>query len=258
MYIIICVLCRKNSGSPLQFWYSTRITLQNCNFTENVNIAEGEQVVEETQRINSIITTSGGLTVFTRNQPIEMTIQNCLFSSNAASHNSPNNTSPILYKTKGHGGAIQIHLARSSESQVTIRDCTFEYNQAEVDGGAIYVSMSEYSNNNILTFRDNHFINNTVLIASGGAVSINSFNFTFNNDMLVEGCTFSGNYGNSGGAFSLALYNSFLNSTHFPDSLTFRNCSFLENSALNEGTAVGLFSLVHVDQVGFPVLFEDW
>ena len=48
------------------------------------------------------------------------------------------------------------------------------------------------------------------------------------------------------------------NSSRNPDSVNFTNCNFIDNAAQNEGTAVGLFSLVHVDQVGFPVAFENW
>ena len=66
------------------------------------------------------------------------------------------------------------------------------------------------------------------------------------------------NSGNAGGAFSIALYDSNINSSRNPDGVNFTECDFVDNVAKNEGTAVGLFSLVHVDQVGFPVGFENW
>ena len=94
--------------------------------------------------------------------------------------------------------------------------------------------------------------------ASGGAVSINSFQISFNNTVIVQNCNFVRNSGNAGGAFSIALYDSNINSSQNPDSVNFTECSFTDNTAKNEGTAVGLFSLVHVDQVGFPVGFENW
>ena len=89
-------------------------------------------------------------------------------------------------------------------------------------------------------------------------MSVNSFNFTYNNSIIVEDCEFMGNTGNAGGAFSVALYNSNLESTRLPDEVNFTRCGFYSNKAENEGTAVGLFSLVHVDQIGFPVSFTDW
>lgn len=259
MYVC-CVSCRRNSGSPLQFRFSTGIELTKCNFTDNVNLAEVERDTMNTTITDTRagVTTSGGVTIFTRDRSADVTILDCLFTSNAANRNPINNTRPVLLKSNGHGGAMFIRLIESSGSQVTIAGCTFEDNSAEVDGGAIYLSLSQYSNDNVLSFRNNAFLRNKVEIASGGAISISSFNFTYNNTIYIEDSRFEFNNGSAGGAFSMALYDSFINSTRFPDRIVFRNCSFLSNSASNEGTAVGLFSLVHVDQVGFPVHFQDW
>ena len=231
-----------------------------CSFLENVNLNEAAVDTENTSitDIYDVISTSGGVTIFARDRPTEILIQRCTFTSNVASKNAPNNTRPVLLKANGHGGAILIRLVGCYESSVTIEGSDFSGNMAEVDGGAVYLSMSEFSTRNNITFRDNSFTNNTADVASGGAVSINSFNFTFSNSMLVEGCNFTDNHGDSGGGFSMALYNSDVNSTRSPDNLCFRDCSFHGNRAENEGTAVGLFSLVHVDQVGFPVYFQDW
>lgn len=250
----------ENSGSPLQLRFSTGITLNNCSFTNNINLAEAEPDTENTTitDIYNSISTSGGLTVFARDRPTDISILDCTFSFNNASVNPENNTRPVLLEANGHGGAILIRLVGSHDSHVTIEGCVFEGNEAEVDGGAVYLSLSEYSTDNEVIFRSNRFLGNQVLKASGGAVSINSFNFTSNNVMLVEDCNFTDNYGNSGGAFSMALYNSDLDSTRRPDRLVFNNTVFIRNRAPNEGTAVGLFSLVHVDQVGFPVWFQDW
>ncbi len=227
-------------------------------FINNVNLASSEPDTEDTSLndIYSVTTTSGGLTFFTRDQPTDIIIQNSRFLYNNASKNPPNNTRPILLKASGHGGGVLIRLVGTNSSSVVISDCVFEGNFAEVDGGAVYFSLSEYSNGNRIIFRNNSFSRNTVSIASGGGISVNSFNFTYNNNISVDRCNFTDNTADSGGAFSMALYNS--NSSREADSLTFSSCRFLENSAMNEGTAVGLFSLVHVDQVGFEVFFEDW
>ena len=251
---------RKNFGTPLEFWLTTGIKLTNCNFTENVNMAEVKPDTENTTITNTFdsVTTSGGVTVFMTDEPLSIFLQNCLFLSNTANRNPENDTRPVLLKSNGHGGAIFIHLIRSSDSQVIIEGCTFENNTAEVDGGAIYLSLSDFSSFNLLTLRNNRFNSNHVEIASGGAISINSFNSTYNNTILLEDSLFDFNYGNVGGAISMTLYDSFINNTRFPDRIVFRNCSFVRNSAINEGTAVGLFSLTHVDQVGFPVYFQDW
>lgn len=252
--------CRGNTGSPLQIRFSTGIRLLSCMFLENRNLAEVEADTENTilTGIYDVISTSGGLTIFSRDIPTDIVIENCTFSSNMANVNPPNNTRPVLLKANGHGGAILLRLVRSHESSMEIRGCTFEGNSAEVDGGAVYVSLSENASDNIITFVDSSFTSNSVTQASGGAISINSFNFTHSNTMLVERCNFTSNSGDSGGAVSVAFYNSNLNSTQSPDNLTLSESIFTGNRATNEGTAVGLFSLVHVDQIGFPVFFQDW
>ena len=120
------------------------------------------------------------------------------------------------------------------------------------------MTLSERVSASTMTLARNKFTYNIVEEASGGAVSINSFNISYNNIIKVDKCYFEGNAGNAGGAFSVALYDSDIDSSSNPDSVTFTDCQFVSNEAENEGTAVGLFSLVHVDQVGFPVGFEDW
>lgn len=254
------LLSRKNFGSPLQIRFSTGIKLSGCSFIENENRIKALPDTENTSLtdIYDVNTTSGGLTIFCMSQSTDIRIEGCVFSSNVANVNPPNSTRPVLLKANGHGGAILIRLVSCFDSLVTIERSVFEGNEAEVDGGAVYISLSEHSSGNQLTFRDSNFTANRAFVASGGAISINSFSFTFNNVMLVEGCNFTANHGDSGGGFSMALYNSDLESSQSQDSLIFNNTIFSSNTADNEGTAVGLFSLVHVDQVGFPVWFEDW
>ena len=204
------------------------------------------------------VQTSGGITLFSQVAPTDMLISNCSFIDNQASKNAPNDSRPVLLKQNGHGGAILVRLSGTVGSVVTIIKSNFERNWAEVDGGAVYISLSDNASMNAFTFTDNSFSDNHVLNASGGAVSVNSFNFTHNNTFLLRGCNFTANRGSAGGAFSMALYDSDLLASEFPDSINFERCLFVDNAAENEGTAVGLFSLVHVDQVGFPVSFEDW
>lgn len=249
-----------NQGAPLQFRLSTRVTLTNTEFHNNNNTVEAQPDVNETQisELYNSITTSGGFTFFSNLDDIEFLIDNCTFRENSANKNDPNNSRPVLLKQNGHGGSILIRLSGTTNVRATISNSLFERNYAQVDGGAVYISISESTLSSVVTLRNNTFIDNMVTQASGGAVSINSFLFTFNNSFIVEDCVFSRNQGNAGGAVSVALYDSNLNSSRLPDSVVFIRCVFEENSADNEGTAVGLFSLVHVDQIGFPVSFEDW
>lgn len=232
----------------------------NTDFILNNNSVVAEPDVAETniQDLYSAVSTSGGFTFFSQGQDVEIFIHNSHFISNSANRNDPNNSRPVLLKENGHGGAVLIRLSNTDNSKITISDCTFTNNSAQVDGGAIYIYLSEDTSSSSFVLRNNTFTGNGVEEASGGAVSVNSFSFTFNNSILVEDCSFTENRGSAGGAFSVALYDSNLDSTRYPDVLSFTRCAFIRNAAENEGTAVGLFSLVHVDQIGFPVSFTDW
>lgn len=203
------------------------------------------------------IITGGGITYYS-NSTVDLRIWNCNFTNNSANHNDPDNSRPVLLKTNGHGGAIIIRLAGSNNSNIDISDTRFDSNSAQVDGGAIYFSFSEQASSNSVVLKNINFTNNIVEQASGGAVSINSFSISYSTKVDVTDCDFINNTANAGGAFSAVLYDSDENSATQQDSIEFTNCRFLNNGASNEGTAVGLFSLVHVDQVGYPVNFTNW
>lgn len=165
---------------------------------------------------------------------------------------------PLLLKGNGHGGAMIIRLVRVSDANIQITNSLFDGNEAEVNGGGIYFSTYEnfYSSNVYLY--NNTFIHNRAYLSSGGAISWNAFSSSFNNSLVVNDCKFISNQGNAGGAVSIALYTTSLNSFLIPDRASFTDCLFYDNEANVEGTAVGLFALVHVEEFGFPVEFTNW
>ena len=57
---------------------------------------------------------------------------------------------------------------------------------------------------------------------------------------------------------SITQYDSTVSNTLPQDKAAFVKCDFEDNRAMKEGTAVGLFSLVGVEQFGFPVDFVNW
>ncbi len=236
------------------------IQVVNTVFRNNTNNASVDTQNNETtiEDLYRRVQTSGGMTIFLSNQITDILIDNCTFEYNRASVNPPNDSRPVLLKQNGHGGAFLIRLNSTRNSTVRILNSRFLNNFAQVDGGGVYISYSDHADSNNFTFRNLTFESNTVEQAAGGAISINSFGLTFNNQFLLEDCHFYDNKGSAGGGFSMALYDSNLDSTESPDSIQFTRCDFISNSAVNEGTAIGLFSLVHVDQVGFPVKFEEW
>lgn len=260
-FTLVCFpTLRENTGASLQFRFSTNVLLSNSLFLDNRNNASVVNNNNETSidDLYTTVQTSGGITIFSQTQSTNVTIDHCNFTNNRASLNPPNDTRPVLLKQNGHGGAILVRLSETSNSTVTISNCWFENNYAQVDGGAVYLTYSDGSADNVVSIVNTTFVGNLVDEASGGAISLNSYNFTHSNCFFLEDNTFLANRGSAGGAFSMALYDSDLVSSEYPDKIVFRRCSFTENSADNEGTAVGLFSLVHVDQVGFPVHFYDW
>lgn len=120
------------------------------------------------------------------------------------------------------------------------------------------MSFSDNTNSNYIHMLDSHFSGNTVRLGSGGAVSLKSYQSSFNNTIMIEDSSFESNTADSGGAVSLALYSSSENVIVEKNQLFFNNCSFQRNAATSEGTAVGLFCLAHVDVIGFPVSFSGW
>ena len=229
-------------------------------FLNNFNQAPAETDTENTtiSELFDSITTAGGFTYFSRNVSVNIEIKNCSFINNSAGPNDVNNTRPVLLKANGHGGGVLIRLAQVKEARIAISDSTFTKNEAEVDGGAIYFSLSEEFSSSQINLINNRFVNNHAGVSAGGAVSLNLFRNTFNNSFKMKDCTFLNNSANAGGAFGIALYDTGSDSIQHPDSALLERCKFVGNQASNEGTAVGLFALVHVDEVGFPVMFIDW
>ena len=244
----------------MQLRFVNDLVVENTIFEHNKNNGTAQSDSNETSitDLYNIIQTSGGLTFFGGEQSVIVRIENCTFLSNEASKNDLRETRPVLLKQNGHGAAMLIRLSGTFLSSFDIINCTFIDNYAEVDGGAIYILYSDRSRNNSFNIEKTLFKENSVLVAAGGAVSINSFNVSYSNYFIFRDCQFLQNTANAGGGVSMALYDRDLLSAENPDNIFFDKCRFIDNKATNEGTAVGLFSLVHVDQVGFPVYFSDW
>lgn len=145
-----------------------------------------------------------------------------------------------------------------TESTVLITHSLFEDNEAEVDGGGLYFSVSNNFTRNSVYLYNNSFVGNRVFLSTGGAISWHSFIRAFNNFLLLEDCRFISNSGSAGGAMSISLYETSLDSFLQPNEVEFRHCLFQENTATLEGTAVAIFALVHVEEFGYPVIFTNW
>ena len=129
----------------------------------------------------------------------------------------------------GSGGAI------NAENFVTIYNSTFEGNEAEFEGGAIYASSGEIF---LSTFSNNSAVNGGAIYAENGLLAENS-TFENNTSENIGGAiyassgeiflsTFSNNSAENGGAV-------FIDSSGF---LSVENSTFYLNSAMNEGGAI--------------------
>ena len=196
----ISVPPRGNIGAPLEVRFTSSITLRNTLFVGNRNMYPAPYDQNETtvDQLYQTIITGGGFTFFTRTIPATILISNCTFLDNQAGHNLANSTRPVLLKANGHGGGVILRLANTSNSSVVIENSRFDSNLAEVDGGGVYVSLSQGASYNRLVMINNTFVNNVVQNASGGAVSVNSFLISFNNTLMVINNLFVNNTANAG------------------------------------------------------------
>lgn len=251
---------RETTGSALQFRFSKNVKVLSTRFVDNTNERDRSvDFISNTVDINVLyerILVGGALTFFSLGtEENDLTVSDCLFENNVANRNE-NNTRPVLLRENGHGGAVLVRLANVTNSRVIFHNSQFLHNSAQVDGAGVYLSLSSSAANNTIEFSNLVFHNNSVEEAGGGGISLNSFEVSIHNQISVSDSVFTNNNASAGGGLSLVLYQGDL--VDAPDSLTFRNCTFRENTAENDGTAVGLFSLLHVDEIGFPVSLEDW
>lgn len=205
-------------------------------------------------------TTSGGISFYIKDQPTSFLVSYCTFRNNSARPDVdvslPRNSSRY-----GHGGALNIRLLNSTNSSVCIKESTFESNEAEAHAGALAISLAGFSNHNNFIVKDCDFVNNSCQVekCTGGAVGADFFSDTSENMLLITDTMFLGNEAKTGGAVcwdtSVA---SRVTSAGDTDVLILRNCRFEENHAFFEGTALGVFSLIHADQVGVPVEVVNW
>lgn len=258
--IYVCHKHRGNIGAPLALQFVPKVKLLRTDFILNHNQVPPPEDDENTAitDIFDSITTAGGFTYFSRNESVSIMIDNCRFINNRANEHNASGIRPVVLSANGHGGAVLMHLAEVKGGTICITNSLFEGNEAQIDGGGIYFSLSSNISSNSVYLYNNTFISNRAMLSSGGGISWNTFSSSFNNSLILEDCDFIGNRGSAGGAMSISLYETNLDSFLLPDGAKFIRCLFRGNVADVEGTAVGLFALVHAEEFGYPVEFSNW
>ena len=234
--------------------------VRNCVFESNINTARtNERHINKTMidlnELNVLFYSGCALSVYS-NATLNLVIENYTFSDNKASDRAIDDRRPPLLQLDGHGGAVFICLNGTNGSSVLFRNSSFESNIARIQGGAIYVSVSSQAANSNFVVEDCTFTNNSAETRAGGALAIVLFNATLNNTFMIHDSTFRENSAVGGGAVAVIQYDIHL--TEYPDVVVFENCLFELNTAEREGSAVGLFSLVHSDLEPFPASFSNW
>ena len=264
MYICPCVTPHRGiTGCAIQFRFCDDVAIVSTTFEENRSerdrtIDFGNSTVD-VERFLDLVLLGGAVTyIHEDKKEVSLRIMQSRFVDNSAYPNTLFSR-PVLLRENGHGGGILLCIAGIENSTFAIEESEFRNNHADVDGGGVYISSlcgSGQNKHNTIVLRELTFVNNTVSEAGGGAISFNSFQISYNNKIDIIDSRFESNNASAGGAVSFVLYQS--DPDLPPDNLVFRNCVFVENTAENDGTAVGLFSLLHVDEFGFPVWFQDW
>ena len=264
---ILCILsklCRNITGAGIQTRETTGVSVRNCTFIDNHNMIPSNHRVDandstSADELNRLGIPSGGISMYSK-ESISLEVYNCTFVNNSGNINLPYVQRPLQLKSGGHGGAIYLRLALSEMSKVSIHNSKFDSNFAEIDGGAILFSLSG-ARNNTFSIRKCKFTNNSALVTSGGALAIKLSNGTENNVFSVESCNFSHNRAVGGGALSVVVndyHSGEVGVDQSADEIVLRNSVFVGNSAMREGSALGLFSFFHSGKFPHEVIMEDW
>ena len=243
---------------------TTGVSIRDCTFIDNHNKIPSHHRVDandstSADELNQLGIPSGGISIYS-NETLSVEVENCTFVNNSGNINLPYVQRPVQLKSGGHGGAIYVRLPIANLSNVSILNSKFHANFAEINGGAILFSLSG-ARNNIFNISNCIFTNNSVLVTSGGALTIELSNGTENNVFIVDNCSFNDNRAVGGGALSIVAYdygdgNDGVEES--ADQIVLQKCSFKGNLALREGSALGLFSFYHSGQFPHEVEVTDW
>jgi predicted outer membrane repeat protein len=260
-------IIRNIIGIALELREGTDYVIRNCTFEENLNNISSNQpsfanldFFQVMDLDNFLSLSSGGLNIYSM-ATVNALIEDSVFVHNTASNIGLHRDRPPLLQLDGHGGAVYVRLRNPNNSNIVFRNTVFDSNGAQIDGGAVYLSMSSGAGYNSIRFDNCSFYNNSVIDTSGGAISVVLFNASVGNEIAVQNCVFEGNSAHGGGAIGIVVYD-VLDSEQNPDSVVIRNSTFRNNRAVREGSAVGIFSLLDSDTSPFEVLvhnstFED-
>lgn len=195
-------------------------------------------------------TAAGSLSLFAQRRPGNFLVLSSRFFNNYAEIDE-------LVLDYAQGGAISIR-ALGNYTQVCIEQTVFDSNRAENDGGAIAVTMGNGTFNAALVISNSTFYNNSCAhpLCSGGAISIAVKEKSLYNVIEIISTSFTSNNASTGGAVAVSTADNVEGSDN--DTLMIINCTFSGNTAYYDGTALGAYSLVLVDEISLSIQVQNW
>ena len=263
--------CRDNLSPPLLVFNTSPLVIKGTHFFNNWPERVGEVVTSSTCYFSGEEgdtffldnrTSSGGLSHYSRSEPMELYIADCTFRNNSARPDTMVSL-PRQLESYGHGGSMNIRLANSSNGHLCVKNSTFENNFAEAHAGAVSITIGGLSSQNNIEVTNCTFTNNSCHLSrcTGGAIGVDYFSDTSFNKLLINDSLFLQNSAprGAGGAIALSTtVNVITGQNGESDSLVLQRCHFEKNQANYDGTALSAFSLTHTEQIGMPVYVTDW
>ena len=220
---MITFIFRDNFSGALIIHRSLQLLVEDTTFFNNSGSSSYSNVPQLDISISDNgFRTAGGLTVsFKKLSSLTYAlIKNCTFKNNRASINESNKEDasqrPLFYVPRGHGGGLLVAFENSSNHVVTVENCSFVGNSAQIGGGAtsilFYRGSSDVSRfgvsssrNNSVSIVGNYFCNNEVE-GGGGAIQGLAFEEAIDNDIIIQNCSIINNSaGIAGGGLLIVL-----------------------------------------------------
>jgi len=244
-------------GSAVFSHFEGRTTIDNCIFSTNTSIALNDER-GSTVMLWGPFNHSVKNSTFTNNRGIngaainglnaQLLIENCSFTNNKTIDAVNNGgTNPSL---RGFGGAIYVDRATPGGSSsvlgsIIIRDCNFQGNETQSDGGACHIYTD--ATDDVLIERCTFNSNKAYRLSGGGSLTggsggaVEQMNNAKNRGFVVKNSTFSNNE---------AAVNCGAIRADWADT-TIENCTFYNNKGLltatdgysANGGAIGVYSM---------------
>lgn len=232
-----------NTASSVLTYEIDSVAFISCVFSNNRIV--GFAPASASSSYNS--TAAGSLSLFAQRRSTNLLVLGSRFFNNHAG----------IMLDYAPGGAISVR-ALGNCTKLCIERTVFDSNSAADDGGAVAIAVGNGTFNTAVIINNSTFTNNSCAheLCSGGAVNIDVKDTSLYNVIEIIGTRFTSNSASTGGAVSVSTADNVDGSDN--DTLMIANCTFSANTAYYDGTALGVYSLVLVDEISLSVQIQNW